>query len=70
MIVSPAKLEDIRWRHQLLTDMEKDLREGRPITARELGKTTAWLAERIKTHDYSKEDAFLLREMRLSTPLV
>tara|TARA_R110000868_G_scaffold157343_2_gene384541 strand:+ start:2173 stop:2403 length:231 start_codon:yes stop_codon:yes gene_type:complete len=65
MIVSPAKLEDMRWRLKLLSEMETDLKEGRPITARELGRMTSWLANRIKTHDYSKEDAAL---KRLSPP--
>ncbi len=61
MIISPSKAEDMKWRFRLLTEMENDLREGRPITAREIGKVTAWLAERIKTHDYSREDAILER---------
>jgi hypothetical protein len=57
MIISPSKAEDIRWRTELLTDMAMDLRQGRVITAREIGKVTSWLADRIKNHDYTKDDA-------------
>lgn len=62
MIVSPAKLEDMRWRAKLLKEMVMDISAGRVITAKEIGKTTAWLDNRIKTNDYSREDAFLLKE--------
>ena len=61
MIISPAKVEDMKWRLQLVSEMETDLRLGRVITAREIGKTTAWLAKRIQTHDYKREDAILNR---------
>lgn len=66
MIVSPSRAEDMRWRLQLLNDMEKDLREGRPITAKEIGRMTAWLDKRIKTHDYVREDA----SYKLSPPRI
>jgi hypothetical protein len=61
MIISPSKAEDIRWRTYLLTEMAMDLRQGRLITAREIGKMTSWLGTRIKTHDYAPNDATLSR---------
>lgn len=61
MIISPSKAEDMRWRLALLTDMAMDLRNGNIVTAREIGKMTIWLANRIKTHDYKREDSILER---------
>lgn len=67
MMYSPAKAEDMRWRLTLLAKMQDALKNKCPITAKEIGTMTAWLDNRIKTHDYSREDAFFLKE-RLSTP--
>lgn len=61
MIISPSKAEDIRWRIELLKDMAIDLGLEHLITAREIGKVTAWLANRIKSKDYTREDAILAR---------
>ena len=61
MIISPARAEDIRWRTELMKEMIEDLRMGRVITAREIGKMTSWLANRIKTHNYKREDSILER---------
>lgn len=61
MIISPTKAEDIRWRTELLQAMAMDLRKGYVTTAREVGKVTVWLANRIKSHDYTKDDEVLRR---------
>ena len=61
MIISPSKAEDIRWRVSLLQEMAMDLRQGRLLTAKEIGRMTSWLDTRIKTHDYAREDAVLSR---------
>lgn len=61
MIISPSKAEDIRWRTELLQSMAMDLRSGRLVTAREIGKMTIWLANRIKSRDYTKDDEVLKR---------
>ncbi len=49
----------MRWRLELLRQIGNDLRGNRPVTAKQIGKMTQWLDNRIKTHDYSKEDELL-----------
>lgn len=61
MIFSPSRAEDMRWRFDLLSQMEVDIREGRKITAKEIGRMTSWLADRIKNRDYTEDDAHLNR---------
>jgi len=62
MIYSAAKAEDVRLRIGLLEDMEMLLRMGYSEAAQGAGKASKHLADRIKSHDYSKEDSFLVRE--------
>lgn len=67
MIISPSRLEDMRERAYYLKTMEECLRDNLVITARKCGEHAKWLGERIKNHDYSREDAWLEKERNLKT---
>lgn len=66
MIYSPAKAADQKWLLELTNDMLGDLNNNRPITAAELARTTDWLRERIRTHDYSPDDRVFKMTRNLS----
>lgn len=56
MIYSPCRSEDMRWRLELLDQMEDVLVSDCPVTAKEIGIMTKLLDDRIKNHNYAKED--------------
>ncbi len=64
MIYSAAKAEDVRLRLGLLEDMELFLSMGMKEAAAEAGLASKHLAERIKSHDYSREDNYLSWEKK------
>lgn len=64
MIHSPAKEEDRKIRVALMEDMKMFIRIGNSEAATEAGKASKHLAERIKSHDYSREDNYLKWEKK------
>ena len=56
MIYSPSRAKDIKWRLELLEKMLDAFNNNCPITAKEIGKTTKWLNDRILTRDYTEDD--------------
>jgi len=62
MIVSRAKTEDMRVRALMLDAIELQVRTGRTEDAKATGQASQALAQKIKTHDYSKEDLYLAWE--------
>lgn len=55
--MSPDKLRDTKRRKAYLLSMEKAIKENLPMTAKYAGMETKRLGERIKTHDYTQDDA-------------
>lgn len=58
MIVSKSKQEDIRFRLFFLSELKNALANRLPITAKFCGEQSKRLADKIKNHDYSKDETF------------
>jgi hypothetical protein len=54
---SPTKAKDMKWRKELLDQMLDALNNNCPITAKTIGQMTRQLDEKIRTHDYTEDDA-------------
>ncbi len=67
MIFSPARLVDLKFREQVLNDLEWAISMGYTETAQSIGELSATLKKRIDTHDYKREDAYLEWEAKLFT---
>lgn len=68
MIYSPSRAEDEKWRLSLLKQMLDALNNNCPITAKEIGKTTKWLHDRIHTRDYTEDDRVYYKVYKLTHP--
>lgn len=69
MIYSPTRHEDEKWRLTLIEQMLDAFNNNCPRTAKEIGRMTRWLDERIKSHDYTEEDARHFRLYRADHPV-
>jgi hypothetical protein len=58
MIASRRKLEDMRTRAAMLDVLEIQVRNGLTEDAKEVGKASQKLAEKIRTHDYTNDKTF------------
>lgn len=61
MIFSPTKKQDMQNRANMLYAVEVCLKNGLTDTAKEIGVVSAKLADKIRSCDYSQEDATLAR---------
>lgn len=65
MITSPTREEDRKARTAILEALKIAIRTGDTVSAKGLGIASRALAERMKTHDYSQEDAWLAKEREI-----
>lgn len=65
MIFSPTRFEDMKFRQQLLDDIEWMVSTGKLELAKNVMMLSATMKQRIETHDYSREDAWLEQERKL-----
>lgn len=63
--ISKSRESDRAWRVELLAQMKIDIENNRPLTAKKIGEMTKYLDDRIKTHDYTEDDARAARLNKL-----
>lgn len=56
MIVSAARLRDLKLRKHFIEEMERALSDKLPITARAYGEASALMKKFLETYDYERED--------------
>lgn len=61
MIISRAKLDDMKIRDLMLSVMEVAVRTGHLDIAKEIGEYSQQLATHITIHNYTKQDSFIKR---------
>lgn len=62
---SPSRKLDMQARANMLYAIEVALRHGDTETAKAIGVSSARVADRIRTKDYSQEDAWLEKEREI-----
>lgn len=59
-MISPSREADRVLRLEYLQETRKALALKLPLTAKACGAMSAFLAKKMKTHDYTTDDAFLV----------